>query len=241
MHNKEKHNRKGFTLIELLVVVAIIGILTGILIPTVSKARASAKRTQCQANLHSIGQAIRAYMNDYHDYYPPMSQMRTRDLIDFGSSVTRYPMYYVLAPYVGVTSQKLSNKPSDDNSSPVFHCPADIIVDPEKEALSDDPVPQGVTTYFQWQGSSYEPRILLSQWDGDDNCWLVSKEYRAATASKNETEYVKWNQLAEDLPRMVLAHDYQMFHGKEGELNNRMALFADFHVAGMDEGQTDQK
>jgi prepilin-type N-terminal cleavage/methylation domain-containing protein len=239
MHNKRKHDRKGFTLIELLVVVAIIGILTGILIPTVNKACASAKRTQCQANLHSIGQAIRAYMNEYHDYYPLMASMRTRDLKDQGSTIgtARYPMYYVLAPYVGITSQKLSDKPWEDEPSPVFRCPADIIANPAEEAESDDPIPQGVTTYFQWQGASYEPRTLLSKWD-DTRGWLVSKEYRAATADKAEGEYVKWNQLAEDLPRMVLAHDYQNFHGEQGQLNNRMALFADFHVAGMDESQT---
>jgi hypothetical protein len=48
----------------------------------------------------------------------------------------------------------------------------------------------------------------------------------------------KWNELAEDLPKMVLIHDYENFHGETSQPNNRMALYADFHVASMDEGQT---
>jgi prepilin-type N-terminal cleavage/methylation domain-containing protein/prepilin-type processing-associated H-X9-DG protein len=241
MDNKRKQNGKGFTLIELLVVVAIIGILTAILVPAVSKARAAAKRTQCQANLHSIGQAIRAYMGDYHDYYPPMVLMWTRELKsqssgDVGSG--RYPMYYVLAPYVGVTNQKLSVKPWEDNPSPVFHCPSDLITESTE---ADDPIPSGVTTYFGWQGSSYEPMTMLSKWDGREGrkCWVFSKEYHAATAQFEDTsgEYVKWNELAENLSKLVLAHDAENFHGPDSTPNNRMALFADGHVGTMDESQ----
>ncbi|NLE28978.1 MAG: DUF1559 domain-containing protein [Phycisphaerae bacterium] len=237
MHNRQTQSNKAFTLIELLVVVAIIGILISITVPVVGRARAAAKRTQCQANLHSIGQAIRAYMNDYHDYYPPMPTMRTRDLIDRGPLLARLPMYYILAPYVGVTGQKLSDKPWEDDPSPVFKCPADMIT---QGAEAEDPIPPGVTTYFQWQGSSYEPRLLLSKWDNDRG-WLVSKEYHAATAQLEDPsgEYVKWNELAENLTRLVLAHDYESFHGEANQPNNRMALFADFHVSNMDEGQTE--
>ena len=55
--------RKAFTLIELLAVIAIIGVLTGILIPTLSGARESARRTQCLANLSQIGIGTQLYMD----------------------------------------------------------------------------------------------------------------------------------------------------------------------------------
>lgn len=54
---------KAFTLIELLAVIAIIGVLTGILIPTLSGARESARRTQCLVNLSQIGIGTQLYMD----------------------------------------------------------------------------------------------------------------------------------------------------------------------------------
>jgi len=55
---------RGFTIIELLVVIGIIAVLLGILIPVVTGARNSAKRTQCAANLRTIFQAMSSYAAD---------------------------------------------------------------------------------------------------------------------------------------------------------------------------------
>lgn len=51
----------GFTLVELLVVVGIVSLLTAVLLPTLSRARAQANNLACQSNLHQIGQAIEIY------------------------------------------------------------------------------------------------------------------------------------------------------------------------------------
>lgn len=61
---------KGFTLIELLVVIAIIGILAGILLPVLSRARESARSTQCASNVKQIGMGLIMYANENSEAFP---------------------------------------------------------------------------------------------------------------------------------------------------------------------------
>jgi prepilin-type N-terminal cleavage/methylation domain-containing protein len=60
-----RHRRTGVTLVEVLVVILILVVLAGILIPVVSRARATAQRTTCISNLHQIAQAFHMFAN--HD------------------------------------------------------------------------------------------------------------------------------------------------------------------------------
>lgn len=61
---------KGFTLIELLVVVAIIGLLAMMLMPALTKAKETAKRASCKANLKAIASAYAMYCNENQDQFP---------------------------------------------------------------------------------------------------------------------------------------------------------------------------
>src|SRR5574340_335745 len=61
---------QGFTLIELLVVIAIIAILAAMLFPVFARARESARKIQCLANVKNIATAVQMYLTDY-DRFPP--------------------------------------------------------------------------------------------------------------------------------------------------------------------------
>ena len=68
--NLKKHAAEAFTLIELLIIVAIIAILAGILLPTLSKAREKANALNCLSNLKQISLAISMYAGDYDEWLP---------------------------------------------------------------------------------------------------------------------------------------------------------------------------
>lgn len=65
-----RRNNRGLTLIELLVVLAIIGLLSAILLPTLGRAKKRTLRIQCVSKQRQIGLALRGFASDHHDRLP---------------------------------------------------------------------------------------------------------------------------------------------------------------------------
>jgi prepilin-type N-terminal cleavage/methylation domain-containing protein len=63
-------NHRGFTLVELLVVIGIIGVLIGVLLPALQKARNASIKATCLSNQRSLVQAIYLYAHQYKGGMP---------------------------------------------------------------------------------------------------------------------------------------------------------------------------
>jgi prepilin-type N-terminal cleavage/methylation domain-containing protein len=71
MRSMSRRSRQpAFTMVELLVVIAVLGVLLAILLPTLSRARESARRSVCGSHLKSVGQGAAIYAAAWNNQLP---------------------------------------------------------------------------------------------------------------------------------------------------------------------------
>ncbi len=125
--------RAGFTLIELLVVVAIIGVLVSLLLPSLSRARDSAKIMRCAANLKQTSLATTLYQTENKGYFPSNNPTPTS----------------LMLTYLGYTAQTLNSRQH------VFYCPASDGFEPLIASGTPDTWAHGASFVFMGGIQSY--------------------------------------------------------------------------------------
>jgi prepilin-type N-terminal cleavage/methylation domain-containing protein/prepilin-type processing-associated H-X9-DG protein len=115
--------KSGFTLIELLVVIAIIAILASLLLPAISRSKASALNAACKNNLRQMGLMTALFESDYNCY--PSAILPSTNRLFFNG----WKLW--LAAYVphGPAVKYLDDSTGSTNDlvyydSPIYSCPS---------------------------------------------------------------------------------------------------------------------
>ena len=113
--------KHGFTLIELLVVISIIAILIAILLPDLSKARASARTLQCQSNQRAMINAEIMFsmaMKDRLSYAKPIWPSANNE------NVTAVMQYWFAWSITGQLDQRMKRGDPNSKLNKTLICPS---------------------------------------------------------------------------------------------------------------------
>jgi prepilin-type N-terminal cleavage/methylation domain-containing protein/prepilin-type processing-associated H-X9-DG protein len=240
--NTGKKKFRGFTLIELLVVVAIIAVLVAILLPSLGRARESARSAMCAANLKQLGMGLQYYAEDNKGYWPaPIRNTPAVITWDVG-----------LSPYL---SESMTFGPSDATNrkkgKSVFVCPSDQTPRRTTEAVEDymriarsyglvcwKKSPTWAWAYFDQYSrvtefSDPSQRFLATEWHWEGN--TRGMNWRGAFINHNEWRYGFDPEDWYEADAGLVSPSDAGYHN--GNLNY---LFMDGHVASLNKGDADK-
>ena len=114
----------GFTLVELLVVIVIIGILAGLVLPALTKARAQALGVTCINNLRQLQLCWHLYAHDNNDTLPPNNYVYN---VTTGGPLLLSHSWCLGNTRMDTTTSNIENGVlfRYNRSAAIYHCPAD--------------------------------------------------------------------------------------------------------------------
>ena len=132
---------RGFTLIELLVVIAIIAILSAILLPALSKARARAEGIACLSNPRQMILAWQLYANDHDSLLPynlGMNASSFRTNLNWVNNVMTWDADAGSDNTNIATITDASLGPYISRAASLYHCPSDRVLSSLQSAAGWD-------------------------------------------------------------------------------------------------------
>ncbi|MEM7806634.1 MAG: prepilin-type N-terminal cleavage/methylation domain-containing protein [Planctomycetota bacterium] len=152
MNRYPHHSRRpGFTLVELLVVIGIIALLVSILLPTLSRARASANNVKSLSNLRQMGQASLFQVEDIgrlqtttdQGFFSQTEIKRMLHRLDAGTGDL------VLLDWVSALNSYLGDPDREGDGTLAGEEISEVFISPSDKSLSGDP--EGY-----WPGNNFQ-------------------------------------------------------------------------------------
>jgi prepilin-type N-terminal cleavage/methylation domain-containing protein/prepilin-type processing-associated H-X9-DG protein len=216
MNFRVNTQQRAFTLIELLTVVAIIGTLSALLLPALSRAAAKGRQAACMSNLRQIGFGMTMFADDNKGWLPTTTH----------SASTNESWVFTLAPYVGKVD-RIRICPADPRGPERLAANGTSYVLNEYTSVDEvDPFTGRVTESYRNLDRLPQPTRTMTVFIGAE--YLSPSVYFDHTHSRNWSK--GWSAVIEDIQPDRHGAGRKMPDASSGVANY---LFADGHVEGI--------
>lgn len=198
-----RSGRRAFTLVDILVTIAVIAVLIGLLLPSVSMVRESARRVVCSSDLRQLGLGINMYAEDNRSILPESV------FLEEVSSREAFPIAPHLMDTVRTDADEFSAREwgqwdglgllfsaSYIEAPSVFYCPSHTGENRESDNIDrwDSALETELVSNFQYRGVGPDGQRMLTQIDS--NAALVTDTVRSVDHLNHDDGF---NILAADL------------------------------------------